>query len=297
MNHRSVDLNLIPIFDAIFTEGNLTRAAERMAMSQPAMSNALARLRRQARDPLFLRTAKGMVPTPRAQRMASDFRQALTLIRNGLQPEDFDFSATQRDFSIAVEDYGEAVITPPFMDWLLKTAPRVQARIWPGRSQTIQDELRNGTVDLAVDYFKLEGRGLQSSLLMTDELVSMVRSDHPLVGDSLSVKQYTTLPHVVLGQKSPMVDRLLSKRGLKRHRALEVPHFISMPLIVKSTDFICTLPRRMAMVFQDHFRLKVLKSPIRFPKIPIYMVWGDAVGADPGHTWLRQSLLQLCRRL
>ncbi|MGA1554382.1 MAG: LysR family transcriptional regulator, partial [Burkholderiaceae bacterium] len=168
MNLRSVDLNLIPIFDAIFTEGNLTRAAERMAMSQPAMSNALARLRRQARDPLFLRTAKGMVPTPRAQRMAADFRQALVLIRNGLQPQDFDFSASQRDFSIAVEDYGEAVITPPFMDWLLKTAPRVQARIWPGRSQTIQDELRNGTVDLAVDYFKLEGRGLQSALLMTD---------------------------------------------------------------------------------------------------------------------------------
>jgi DNA-binding transcriptional LysR family regulator len=76
-----------------------------------------------------------------------------------------------------------------------------------------------------------------------------------------------------------------------------VPHFISMPLIVKSTDFICTLPRRMAMVFQDHFQLKVLKSPIRFPKIPIYMVWGDAVGADPGHAWLRQSLSQLCRRL
>lgn len=298
MNLRSIDLNLIPVFDAIFTEGNLTRAAERLSMSQPAMSNALARLRATVGDPLFIRSARGMIPTPRAKQMAGQIRQSLNLIQNTLQQNtDFDFTSSSRTFSIAVEDYGEAVITPPLMDWLARAAPGVQTRIWPGRSRAVREELRNGMIDLAVDYFRLEGQGFTSTHLMTDELVSMVRKGHPMIGESLTLEQYVTLPHVVLGQKSPMVDRELAKRGLARNRALEVPHFISMPLIVKSTDFICTLPRRMASVYSEHFAVKILASPINFPRIPIYLVWSEAVGTDPGHQWLRDSLCSLCQRL
>jgi DNA-binding transcriptional LysR family regulator len=298
MNLRSIDLNLIPVFDAIFTEGKLTRAAERLAMSQPAMSNALARLRATVDDPLFIRTARGMVPTPRARQMAGQIRQALNLIHNSLQQNtEFDFSASTRTFSIAVEDYGEAVIIPPLMDWLTRAAPGIQTRIWPGRSRAVREELRNGMVDFAVDYFRLEGQGFRSTHLMTDELVSMVRKDHPVIGETLSLDQYVTLPHVVLAQNAPMVDRELTRRGLTRNRALHVPHFISMPLIVKSTDFICTLPRRMASVYMEHFPVKILTSPIDFPKIPIYLVWSDVIGTDPGHQWLRDSLYSLCQRL
>lgn len=298
MNLRAIDLNLIPVFDAIFSEGNLTRASAKLAMSQPAMSNALARLRATVDDPLFIRTARGMIPTPRAKQMAGQMRQALILIENTLRESgDFDYASSERTFSIAVEDYGEVVITPRLMDWLARAAPAIQTRIWPGRSRAVREELRDGTVDLAVDYFCLEGHGLTSTHLMTDELVSMVRQDHPIIGDTLSLEQYVTLPHVVLAQKSPMVDRELAKQGLSRRRALQVPHFISMPLIVKSTDFICTLPRRMANVYMEHFPVKVLNSPIEFPKIPIYLVWSEAVGADPGHRWLRESLSALCRRL
>jgi DNA-binding transcriptional LysR family regulator len=297
MNLRSLDLNLIPVFDAIYRERNLTRAAERLAMSQPAMSNALARLRACVGDPLFVRTGRGMVPTPRAQSMAMQIRQALELVEGAFQETRFDCSSDTRNFAIAVEDYGEAVITPRLMDWLVKTAPGIEARIWPGRSKALIEELRNGVVDLAVDYFQLEGYGLRSELLMTDDLVSMVRKDHPLINDTLTLEQYVTLPHVVLAQKSPMVDRELAARGLERKRALQVPHFISMPLIVKSTDFICTLPRRMASMYREHFPVKVLESPIAFSKIPIYMIWGEAVGNDPGHIWLRNSLSSLCKRL
>lgn len=298
MKLRSFDLNLLPVFDAIYSEGNLTRAAEKLGMSQPAMSNALGRLRIAMDDPLFTRTPRGMVPTPRAKRMAAHVRHSLDQLQSTLrEPSDFDFSCSDRTFSIAVEDYGEAVITPRFMDWLVQVAPHVRAKICPEHSRALRDELSNGSVDLCIDYFRLEGEGYTSMHLMSDELVSMVRVDHPLVGDTLSLKQYTSLPHVVLSQKRPMVDRELAKHGVSRNRVLEVPHFISMPLIVKSTDFICTLPRRMAMLYTEHFRVKVLDAPINFPIIPIYLVWHDAAGTDPGHRWLRESLRDFCQRL
>ena len=299
MNLRSFDLNLLPVFEAILSEGNLTRAAEKLAMSQPAMSNALARLRTAVGDPLFTRTARGMVPTPRAKLMAGQVRHSLDLIQSCLrQTSDFDFQSSTRTFSIAVEDYGEAVITPRFMDWLTHVAPSVRAKIWPEHNTSVlQEELRNGAVDMAVDYFRLKHEGFTNARLMTDELVSMVRVDHPVIGETLTLEQYTTLPHVVLTQKSPMVDRELAKLGLSRTKALEVPHFISMPLIVKSTDFICTLPRRMATLYSEHFQVRMLKAPIEFPKIPIYLVWSHTLEHDPGHRWLRSSLLRFCQRL
>lgn len=298
MNLRSVDLNLLPVFEAIYSEGNLTRAAGKLGMSQPAMSNALRRLRKAMDDPLFTRTPRGMIPTKRAKRMAEQVRQALDLVQNSLQESSaFDFASSDRTFSIAVEDYGEAVITPRFMDWLTNTAPTIRTRIWPEHSRALRQELRDGTVDLAIDYFHLKDEGFTNVHLMTDELVSMVRQDHPLIGDTLTLEQYVTLPHVVLAQKNPMVDRELAKRGLARNRVLEVPHFISMPLMVKSTDFICTLPRRMAMLYTEHFRVKMLESPIAYPKIPIYLVWHDGLSHDPGHIWLRESLRTFCQRL
>lgn len=298
MNLRAFNLNLLPVFDAIYSERNLTRAADKLGMSQPAMSNALSRLRASMNDPLFTRTPSGMVPTHRARRMADQIRHSLDLIQSTLQEtNEFNFASSERTFSIAIEDYGEAVITPRFMDWLTEVAPRIRTKIWPEHSRALRTKLSEGTVDLAIDYFHLVDEGFTSVHLMTDELVSMVREDHPLIGDTLSLQQYVTLPHVVLAQKAPMVDRELAKRGLSRNRALEVPHFISMPLIVKSTDFICTLPRRMAILYTEHFRVKVLASPIDFKKIPIYLVWHDSVGADPGHQWLRESLRNFCRRL
>lgn len=299
MNLRTVDLNLLLVFEAIYTEGNLTRAAEKLAMSQPAVSNALARFRSTVDDQLFMRTARGMTPTPRARQMIQEIRQALDLMTSALRNVDerFDYPSSDRIFSIAAEDYGEAVITPRFMDWLTGVAPNIKAHILPKQSLALKEELRDGTIDLAIDYFRMRGEGFTNLHVLTDELVSMVRVDHPTIRDTLSLEQYIALPHVVLEQKAPMVDRELAKRGLTRNRALHVPHFISMPLIVKSTDFICTLPRRMAMLYMEHFRVKVLRSPIDFPKIPIYVIWNDNMDRDPGHQWLRHALQNLCQRL
>lgn len=299
MNLRNIDLNLLHVFEAIYSEGNLTRAAERLGMSQPAVSNALARLRDTLGDALFERNARGMIPTPRAKQMIREIRPALDLITSALRNPggQFDYASSDRIFSIAAEDYGEAVITPRFMDWLTGVAPNTRAHILPKQSVALQEDLREGAIDLVIDYFRIHADGFVNQRLMTDELVSMVRVDHPHIHDTLTLDQYISMPHVVLSQKAPMVDRELAKRGLERHKALEVPHFISMPLIVKSTDFICTLPRRMALLYVEHFRVKMLKSPIEFPKIPIYLIWNRNMERDASHRWLREALYGLCQRL
>lgn len=301
VNPRNLDLNLLTVFDAIVAEGNLTRAAQRLRMSQPAMSNALARLRSALDDPLFTRTARGMTPTPRAKLIAVPVRQALDLIRNAVRPSAaFDYRSSDRRFVMAVEDYGEAVIVPRFMDWLSQGAPRLQLEVRPIAGSALSEAQLQGEVDLGVSYFRVRSPEFRSRLLMEESLVSMVRLDHPAIGDTLSLEQYLALSHVILVPRTaegPIIDRVLRKAGLKRRVALQVPHFLSMPLIVKGTDFVCTLPRRMANVYAEHFRLRVLKTPVDCPPIPIYLVWHQSLEAEAGHTWLRDAIWELCQRL
>lgn len=301
MKLRSIDLNLLAVFDAIAGEGNLTRAAKKLGMSQPGMSNALARLREALDDPLFVHTGRGMEHTPRARLMAEPIRQALDLMQNSLRLDTaFDFASSKRTFTVAVEDYGEAVIMPRFMEWLNRVAPGVHVRIRPESGNVLLAEMKRGGIDMAMDYHRSYADDFRVQPLMEETLVSMVRQGHPLVGDSISLEQYVTLAHVVIqphSPRGPVVDRELKKRGLSRDIALQVPHFLSMPLIVRSTDFICTLPLRMARVYAEHFRLKVLKPPIDFPTIPIYLVWGKSMDADNGHQWFRNAFHDLCQRL
>ena len=298
MNLRNIDLNLLTVFDAILSERNLTRASAKLHMTQPALSNALARLRTTLDDPLFIRTAQGMMPTARAKQLAAPIRQALDLIQNGLRKQEaFEFETAKRKFVIAISDYGEAVIMPRFVDWLATVAPHIQVQIRPELGRQIKEELRDGSIDLAMDYFRIEGDEFRNIHVMDEHLVSMVRQDHPTIGDHLSIEDYLSIPHVVLKQDKPIVDTVLKKHGLTRDIALQVPHFLSMPLIVQKTDFICTLPKRMALVYADFFRTKVMKTPLEFPNIPIYFMWHQSVDDDLGHRWLRNALAELCHRL
>ncbi len=308
MKLRSLDLNLLTVFDAIVAEGNQSRAANRLGMSQPAMSNALARLRAVLGDPLFVRTSHGMTPTSRARALAAQVRQALDLIQSGVESarrgDDFDYASSTRLIVIAVEDYGDCVILPRFMDWLTKTAPGMRFRIRRDPAgAALAKKLSDGSIDLAIKYMRVRDREVRTHHLLDEEFVSMVRQDHPVIGDSLSLPQYLAHPHVVYGQlgrrgiKNSIIDSALRRLGLTRHIALQVPGFQSMPVIVQNTNFICTLPRRMAQAYAHHFRLKTLKTPLDLPKLPIYVMWSKSIDRDPGHQWLRESIIELCRRL
>lgn len=308
MNLRSIDLNLLTVFDAIMAEGNQSRAANRLGMSQPAMSNALARLRAALDDPLFVRTAQGMTPTPRGRALAEPIRQALDLVQTGLErsrrDDDFDYRSSTRPAVVVVDDYGDTVIMPRFMNWLMQTAPGVRVRIRRDPlGAALSKKLSDGSVDLAIRYFRQRDGELQAKMLIEEEFVSMVRQDHPAIGDSMSLAQYLALPHVVFGRlgrqgiRNSIVDCELRRLGLTRHIALQVPGFQSMPIIVQNTDFVCTLPRRMAQAYAHQLRLKTLKTPLDLPSLPLYMVWSKSMDRDPAHQWLRNSIYELCRRL
>ena len=301
MDLRNIDLNLLLLFSHIYRERSISRAAIKLNLSQSAVSNSLAKLRERLQDPLFTRTSRGMTPTLRAKQLSEPINQALDLIQNSLKnEEDFDYSVSDRTFIIAVEDYGEAVILPRFIDWLSIVAPNVRIQIRPEPGMTLKEELEKGQVDLALDYFVLEGKKFHNYCVMTETLLSMTRREHPDINEKLSLDTYLKLRHVALiprAKTMPMIDLALAKRGLQRQIAVEVPHFLSMPFMVQKTNLICTLPKRMATLYSDYFQLRLYTPPLRIPKFPVYLLWHESIEEDVGHKWLRNSLIEMCKRL
>lgn len=298
---RTFDLNLLLVFDAIYTERSISRAAEKLHLSQPTVSNALARLRTQLNDPLFERSGQGMVPTLRAKSLAEPIRQGLAAIGQGLKGHpDFAFAEAERTFVISMPDYAETVMVPRFVDWLSNVAPGIRLHIDPQPPSQRLAKLRDGSIDMALDYFPLQDPAVRNVCALTETLLVLVRRHHPEVSDTLSLETYLSLRHVVFDhqdQTRPMIDLALAKRGLKRTIAMIVPHFLSMPIIVQNTDLICTLPRRMGQFFADHFRLQSYPVPLRTPNFPVYLMWHKHCDEDAGHRWLREQWLSFCQRL
>jgi DNA-binding transcriptional LysR family regulator len=301
MNLRNLDLNLLRVFDAVFAERSISKAAVRLNLSQPTVSNALGRLRDRLADPLFERSAQGMLPTARAKALAGPIRQALDALERGLRAQgDFDYGRSSREFVIAVEDFGETVILPRFVDWIAKVAPNLRIKIRPEPSAQLVEAMREGEVDLALDYFVLRDPAFHCRSVMTDTLLTLSRRDHPLVSDRLSLENFLALRHVVLIPRTgamPMIDLALAKRGLARDIAVAVPHFMSMPLMVRTTDLLGTLPRRMAQLYADHFALRTHPVPLRLPAFPVYLIWHASAHDDAGHQWFRGHLTEFCERL
>lgn len=301
MNLQTFDLNLLRVFDAIYVERSISRAAVRLSLTQPAVSNALARLRERLNDPLFERTADGMAPTPRAKTIAEPIQRALDLLKQGLSERmGFQFESSHRSFVFAVEDYGENVILPRFLKWLNDVAPNIKIVIRPEPGLQLRDELRQGKVDLALSYFVPGMDDFRSHCVMTDGLLSLARQDHPDISERLTLDIFLRLRHVALAPRTkstPMIDLALAKRGLQRDIAVQVPHFQSMPVIVQTTNLLCTLPKRMAVLYADHFGLQAYLPPIRTPEFPVYLIWHQSAEEDLAHRWLREAFVDLCQRL
>lgn len=296
-----IDLNLLAVFDAIYAEGNLSRAARRLGMSQPGTSNALARLRAAFNDPLFRRTTSGMIPTARARSLALPIQQALLLLRTSIDAqEEFEYRTSKRCFVLAVQDYGEAVILPPLLDFLRQKAPNLQLKVRPILGRPLNELLLPGEADLAISYIRAESPDFRHCKLTEDSHVAVMRKGYRGVGAVLSLDQYLALPHVTVipaTKEGSLVDRALAKIGRERHVALQVQNLLSLPPIARSTDFICTLPLRIANIYAREFRLRILEPPVKIPIFPVFNVWHQSLDSDPGHRWLRESIAKVCERL
>jgi DNA-binding transcriptional LysR family regulator len=306
MNIRSLDLNLLLAFESLMIEGNVTRAARRSGLSQPAMSNALGRLRRAFDDPLLVRTPEGMKPTPVAQSLIVPVRAALDGLRAVLEEKPlFDAAVSHRIFRLLANDYAELVLLAPMIKELCAEACGIKLRVERPRSlfQAPASSSLADSFDLAIGFFpdalSLE-TNLRSELLWQENNVCIARAGHPAIGGKLSLKQYVSAQHVAVFYKSEgtgIIDSLLEQKGYSRRKAILVPHFASVGFMVAASDLIATVPERLASQFRRHLKLQVLPVPVVIPPFRTMMLWHERSHTDPAHLWLRNLVAGTAARL
>ena len=302
LNLRTVDLNLLVVFDAVYAEGNLSRAAGRLAMTQPAVSNALARFRALTRDRLFVRGARGVTPTPLADRLADPVRRALELVRDGLEGvRAFDPRTSQRSFTLASAFGIEVLVGAAVLNWVRAVAPGVTVRgVTVVERQRLWPDLRDGVVDIAADFIPPRDDRFTSERVMQAEAVVIVRKGHPRVRSRLTLAGYLAEEHVVLSRAGLADMRLEGAEpllALDRRVLLEVPSPLSVALVVSQSDLVGVLGRRLAEVLAPQLGLKILPLPLKLPLFPAYIVWHRSRDSDPGHRWLRRGIKEVFAKL
>lgn len=297
---RAVDLNLLTVLDALLAERSVTRAAERLGMTQPAVSNALARLRLLFGDELFVRGGRAMTPTPRALSLAGPIREALDLIHGSLDPQRVFDPTAGHTFKLGIVDVGEAVVLPRFLEWLDQLGARVRLDVHRAPGSALHDEVRLGKIELVLDHIAIPGEDIQRKRVLDLTLVPLVRRDHPTVGASLTVDEYVALEHAILepreGQTN-LAEQALAIVGRSRRVRVQVPDYLSMPFIVSRSNLVCTLPLPLAKLFERTFPVRAVRCPLPIQPIPLFMMWHVRQDGDPAHAWLRQSIIDLCERL
>ncbi len=301
MNIKDLDLNLLVVFSAIYKEENISRAAERLELSQPATSNALARLRKILDDPLFIRSGHGVIPTARSHALAEPIERALGLIQTSItEKPDFNYGASTRSFELAMSDYSEFLILPKLIEWVDEAAPGLRFNVWPVDGADIPDAFSRRKIDLAIGNIPFLHDNFRRQRLFDEDFVAIVRQGHPLAKESITEEEFVSYPHIAFTPRSnrgARIDQLLKERNLKRLVALQIPNYLSMAPLVAKSDYIAPMPFRIAQAFRDTFPIKIIKLPLPFKAVTISQFWHEQMHNDPGLRWLRALLFQLCQRI
>lgn len=295
------DLNLLPIFVALMEERSVTRAAERLGMTQPALSNALSRLRAMLQDPLFIRERYGIQPTPIALELAPGIAEALAKLDDAvLGQQDFDPARAERLFTIAPNGYVEFVIVPMLVARLAEIAPGIRLRLTPYGNDLAETGVTSGTTAMVLGRIVDPPDNLVVQHLMDEGLACVVRADHPEVGDTLSREQFERLRHVNVvppGRMRAGLFQAVAQQGLRRDVAISVTNFFAVAEMVAVTDHIATLPRLICRRLAHDPRVRILPAPVDLGSFPVEMAWHVRYRHDPAHRWLRSLMGDMARRL
>jgi DNA-binding transcriptional LysR family regulator len=295
-NIGAIDLNLLVVFEALVAERSVTRAAGRVGLSQPAVSNALARLRSLLGDPLLVRTGRGMEPTARALELSGPIQQALESIRRALSPAaSFEPERSPYTFRVRSADNLELSLLPRLLERLGRVAPLVDIVV-DRVGDTTEEDLRAGRIDLYLGSWFNVPSGLEQHLLQHETFACIARKGHPLIKSRLTLKAYMRAGHVLVeagDRPSSVVDTVLADRGLGRRVVLRTPHFLVAPLMVARTDLIATLPRSVATTYAQFLPLNVFDPPLDAPGFPVQMVWHRRTHEQAPHRWLRRLIMDL----
>jgi DNA-binding transcriptional LysR family regulator len=293
MDFHGIDLNLLAAFDALMNERNVTRAAAQVGVSQPAMSAALSRLRRLLGDPLFLRSADGLLPTPRARELAEPIAEALRQIEATLvkQPE-FVPGEAALVVNLGMSDYPAFVLLPALLEALSEQAPGISINVqaFNDRDDAV-DLLDAGAIDAAIGVAPTypEGRILMRPILR-DEFVTIIASNHPAARRGMNMKTFLSLRHALVspeGERHGLVDQALAQQGKQRTLALTLPQMFAVPAIVARTGMTATVMKRVALNSPAGRRLALFPPPVALPDMVFHLIWHRRSDANPALRWLR----------
>jgi len=293
-----IDLNLLRIFHQLMIERRVSAVAETLGMSQPAVSGALKRLREVLKDELFLRTARGMQPTPLAEQLAEPVASAIDTLRKAIaRPGLFDPATARRNFMLSLTDIGEIYFLPPLLARLDERAPGIDLSTARNSIGDLKDAMESGRVDAAIGLLpQLQGRFFRQRLFRQPYVLAM-RRDHPLARKrKISTADFSAADHVVVlasGTGHGEVDRVLERKRVARRVRLTVPHFVGVGHILEASDLVATLPERMAQRITGPFGLHYLPHPVKLPEASIDLFWHARMQRDPGHQWLRRQIVEL----
>ncbi len=297
MNLRDIDLNLLVVFNQLLIDRSVSGAADRLGLTQPAVSNALKRLRTLLQDELFLRTSRGMEPTPYALHLSEPVAYALNALQTALSLRTaFDPLSSDRSYNLAMTDIGDMYFMPQLMRTLASRAPGVRLSTVRPQSTDLRQAMEDGTVDLALGLFPDLKSGFFQRRLFRHRYVCLFRRDHPIARAPLSLEQFSALEHVGVVAANTghgAIDDLLQRSGVRRNIRLMVPHFIAVGHILRSTDLVATVPERFAELCREPFGLTLSPTPIHLPEIAINMFWHARFNQDPASLWLRQQVVEL----
>jgi len=295
MKLSDVDLNLFVVFDAIYTEGNLTRAGEIIGITQPAVSNSLSRLRKLFDDPLFVRTADGMMPTPVAQNIIGPVRQALGLIRSSVQEsENFKPDTSDKRYRVSMTDLTQAIILPFLFRRVRQESPSVSVDFYQVRRRDLTIELASGNIDLAVDIPLTPDSQILHAPLHAHPHVCVVRKGNPIATGKLDLKTYLALQHIHISSRRGglgQTDLQLGKMGEKRNIALRTQHYMTTPALVARTDLALTVPKLFAKLIQEQFEVEIHDLPFEVPPLETYLYWHESTNQDQANKWMRDIIL------
>ena len=297
MDEGGIDLNLLRVMQVVDQEGSVTRAARRLGLSQPAVSNALARLRRSMGDPMFVRSTMGMEATPRARRVLDALDAAMGLIRLGLRDSlQFDPATTEEEFGLLISDLGEARYLPTLMTHLAVHAPKARIRVRQLASSAYAEALESGLADLAIGFLAHPRSSLRFRRLFTDHFVCVVRKGHPAAPDgTLTLERFLALSHVAVsrrGGREGLVSDALDGLGVRRHVALTVPHFAAVAAVVGATDLAAVLPSAIMPLFAAA-GLSSIPLPFTVSRIDVALYWHERLHEDAASRWLRGVFVAL----
>lgn len=297
MELHEVDLNLLVVFQRLLAERRVSKVAGQLGLSQPAVSNALARLRRQFGDELFLRTPSGMSPTPLAEQMAEPVSQALAMLHAGINPRGtFDPAREERAMTIGMTDIAEIDFLPALVERVRRDAPGITLSTVRNSAVNLRDEMESGKVDLAIGLLPQLKAGFFQRRLFTQRYVCLFRRGHPLDAKKVTLADFRAAEHLVVvsaGTGHGRVDELMRRAKVERRVRLTVPHFVSVGHILQATELVATVTERLAQRLAGPFGLSYVAHPVKLPEIAINLFWHARYHRSAANQWLRGTVVEL----